>query len=274
MEIYVITLIFAAISYLVYKALIINVFKKLKVQLKEALIDGFMRNYHPAIEYSYHPEKQGVQQIIEDTGLIPDDFYQYKEEDVIKGEVKGMMFYLSEIHLLNKSNENNINDNTFRFKGLLFKVTIPGRMFPLTLIQSKMGLLDIRRYTNFERVPDYNFWYSSNSRSQFIKSASDLFPFFKYLIKQEGDVRIRTNGTEIIMMLSSKMKFLDNPTPSIGRSFFDKEYYRNIGKQINTLLFMMESFTEGLDKTDVEARLELKTLEFLKRTKEESYKGQ
>lgn len=265
MEIYVITLIFVVISYFIYKALIINPFSELKVQIKEALIDGFMRNYHPEVEYSYHPNKQGVEQILEDSGLIPNDFYQYNEEDVIKGETKGMMFYLSEVHLLKKSNNDN---STFKFKGLLFKVTIPGRMFPLTLIQSKMGLLDIRRYTSFEKESQFNFWFTSESRSQFIKSANDLFPFFKYLIKQQGDVRIKTNGTEILMMLSSDMKFLDDPAPSLGRSFFDKIYYRNIGKQINTLLFILESFAENIDKTEVENRLELKALEFLKLTED------
>ena len=61
--------------------------------------------------------------------------------------------------------------------------------------------------------------------------------------------------------MKTDMKFLNDPEFSVDRSLINKSYIENVGKQINSLLFIVEVFAFGYDSIEIIDRLELKTLE-------------
>ena len=50
----------------------------------------------------------------------------------------------------------------------------------------------------------------------------------------------------------------------LNQSFFNQEYNVELGRQLNTLLFIVESFANNLEKSEIVERLELKVLEKVK----------
>ncbi len=233
-------------------------FKELVNDVKSALLQSFMTSYHPDIDYRYFPEKRDVRDIVNRTRLVSAN--RYNEEDVIEGYMNDIEFYLSEIHLKRKSK----NSSYTVFKGLLFKLKIPGKTFPKSRIQSKPGLLK-RLFSGFVENTQYGFWYESNDVDCFYEEMEQLFPFISHLIAHQKDVRIQIEGDELTLLMGSDMKFLDDPKPSLKETFIKDEYFENIGKQLNSLLFIVESLANDLDKLEIEERLELKALEYVKR---------
>ncbi len=247
----------AAFSAMVYYFLISVPFGYLKSIVRAYLLQEFMSIYHPNISYRYQPEKNQVEHIIRTSKLVSCN--QYDEEDVIKGTANNINFYLSEINLKTSSGKS----TTTVFQGMLFKIKIPGRRFPSARIQSKPGLLK-KMFSNFVEKPLFGFWYDTNDREKFEQELGPFFPFIRHLIQQQRDIRISTEGNEITILMKSNMKFLDDPKPQLGRSFKDEAYYKKIGEQINSLLFIVEAFAGKLDKKEVIERLELKELEYRK----------
>lgn len=245
----------ALLAMLFYSLLI--PFDNLKNQVRKYLLQEFMKMYHPNIDYRYQPEKNQVTHIIDTSKLVSCD--EYEEEDVIKGSANKINFYLSEIKLSQRSEKS----STTVFQGILFKIRIPGRRFPPAQIQSKPGLLK-KIFSNFIEKPAFNFWYDTNDQESFSKELGSFFPFIRHLIQNQKDIRISTDGEEITILMKSDMKFLDDPKPSLNRTFKDENYYKKIGQQINSLLFIVEAFAGKLDKQEVLERLELKEIEYRK----------
>jgi len=250
------------ISGITYSTSVQSPFKKLHQELRGVLLDEFMKNHHPETEFSYYPTKQSSKEIIRSSGLISADFYN--EEDVIIGHTKQASFYLSEIKLENEtgSRKNKTRNRTTIFNGLLFRIKIKGKKFPDAQIESQHGFLK-KLFSSFIENKEFGFWYDTQNFKAFDEELKPLFPFIKYLIEKQGDVRIRTFKDEIILMIESDMKFLDEPNPKLGDSFLNKIYYETMGKQLNSLLFIIESFVNDLSTKEIEDRLELKALELV-----------
>lgn len=248
--------IFSAVFAMFFYSVLIP-FDELKVQVREYLLKEFMKIYHPNISYRYQSNENQVKDFIDSAKLISCN--DYEEEDVIRGKANNIDFYLSEIKLSQKNDKS----STTVFQGILFKIQIPGRRFPNAQIQSKPGLLK-KMFGNFSENRLFNFWYDTDDYEKFEKELGPFFPFIRHLILNQKDIRIRTKNNSITIMMKSDMKFLDDPKPSLDRSFKDEQYYQKIGQQINSLLFIVEAFAGKLDKQEVIERLELKELEYRK----------
>lgn len=232
-------------------------FDDLKFQVREYLLKEFMKIYHPNISYRYQSDENQVKDIVNNSKLISCN--EYEEEDVIRGKANKIKFYLSEIKLAQKGNKS----STTVFQGILFRIQIPGRRFPNAQIQSKPGLLN-KIFGGFTENRLFKFWYDTDDAEKFEKELGPFFPFIRHLILNQKDLRIRTKNNSITIMMKSDMKFLDDPKPSLNRSFKDEKYYQKIGQQINSLLFIVEAFAGKLDKKEVIERLELKEIEYRK----------
>lgn len=230
-------------------------FKKLRLQLKTLLLDQFMSTFHPDISYSYKPHSVKARDIIKRSGLY--SVNEYNEEDVIQGKMNGARFYLSEVIL----KRNNGKSKTTVFDGMLFHVRIPGKKFPLSKIKSNHGYLS-NLFSSYKELEGYGLYYNTTEKLSFVRELESLFPFLKHLSK-DGSVEVHTNGDTITMMMESDMKFLDDPTPIIEGSFINQQHYKKIGKQMNTLLYIVESLINNSTATEIEERLELKTLEMI-----------
>ena len=240
---------------MIYHFSIKQPFNHLKYKVREYLLQEFMNLYHPNISYDYQPEKDRVKEIIKSSQLVSCN--QYREEDVVTGTANNIDFYLSEVKLQRSSGKS----TTTVFEGILFKLKIPGRNFPTAQIQSKPGLLK-KMFSSFVEKPNFGFWFDTRDTQKFNEELGSFFPFIRHLIQQQKDIRIKTDGEEITILMKSNMKFLDDPKPGLSRSFKDETYYQKIGQQINSLLFIVEAFAGKLDKQDVIERLELKELEY------------
>lgn len=254
------TFIAAIISGITYSVKVGSPFKTLHQELRGILLDEFMQEHHPDIKFSYFPTKQSAKEIIRSSGLIRPDFYN--EEDVIIGTNDKASFYLSEIKLQKETGTRKNKRKTTIFKGLLFRIKFKNKNFPDAQIESQHGFLS-QLFSSFVENEEYGFWYDTNDQGAFHEELEPLFPFIKYLIERQGDIRIRTFRDEIILMIESDMMFLDDPAPSLNETFLNKEYYENMGKQLNSLLFIIESFVNDLSTKEIEDRLELKAIEII-----------
>jgi hypothetical protein len=255
------TVLAAVLAVVYYYNRIIWPFQRLVERFKSELIGEYMRSYHPKTTYQYQSDKKDVRSIIKKSNLISPNIYH--EEDVVTGKHKGTHYYLSEIDLKRKSNK-----STRRiFKGMMFKLTVPGRTFPRALIQSKVGLINKYLY-NFNIHTEYGFHYATRNEATFENELGRLFPFIQYLIKQKGDVRIETGGDEILILLKSKDNFLDNPEPKLKQTFLNQDNFTNLVRQMNTLLYIVEAFSTDSEPSTIDEELELKMLELVKMEKD------
>ena len=229
-------------------------FNELKEKVRKALVDEFMDIFHPNTSYRYYPGKKSVRDIVKKSGLIS-GVNRYREEDVIIGKHKGAHFYFSEIHLLKKSKKS----TSTKFRGILFRLQIPHKSFPKSKIQSRLGLLNMLM-GNSTHNKKYDVHISSEDLDQLEQDLEPLLPFISHLSKEQGDIRIKTHGDEIIIMMDSDMKFLDEPAQGVSKSFLKNEYKKNIARQMNTLLFIVDAFINNADTSEIEERFELKSL--------------
>lgn len=248
----------AVISMLMYASFIGNDFKKLKNNYKSILLDSFMTAYHPTIDFKYSARSAKGRSIIKASKLIK--FNRIKEEDVIRGKKGDADFYLSEVELIRGNGKNQRKV----FKGLLFKIKIPGKSFPFTRIQSEMGILE-NVFNDFKKHAPYGFWYETGDEECLEQELGALFPFISHLTKGYKKVRVSAFDDEITILLDTDMKFMDTPKPSLHRSFHDDTYFKNLGVQINSLLYIIEAFVNNLENSEIEETLELKRLELVER---------
>lgn len=229
-------------------------YNTLKVNVRKALVREFMSTYHPETEYKFFQHKKIVKEIVRQSGLVP-SANRYYEEDVISGTHKGAEFYFSEIQLKRKKDKS----SKTKFKGILFRIKIPGKSFPKSKIQSRQGLFS-SVFGNFIHNTEFDFFIESKNQARLEKELRPLFPFIAHLKARQGDVRISTAGDEIVLLMNSNMKLLDDPHQHIDQTFLLEEYKTKVARQLNTLLFIVDSFVNNADTSEIEERLELKTL--------------
>lgn len=248
------TIIAAIISSFIYKSSIGNDFDGLKSKVRKTLIKEFMTTYHPKTVYNYYPTIQKVREIVKRSKLIRgvDD---YDEEDIITGSHNGAYFYFSEIHLQQEDEDS----TTTLFKGILFKIKLPNRKFPNSKIQSRRGLFS-KIFGNFYHNEEFDVYINSEDPQVLEEEIRPLLPFISHLSKKQGDLRISTHGDEITIMMKSNMQFLDDPKQRVDETFLKEQYRDNVGRQLNTLLFIVDSFINNSDTSEIEERLELKTM--------------
>ena len=233
-------------------------YKNLQEEVRARLVRAFMTDYYPEVSFQFSHETRRVRTILEKSKLISADIYM--EEDVIEGTYKQSPFYISEVHLKNKGSKNNTHTI---FKGLLFQFRIPGRSFPRSRIQSKPDLLK-RWFGGFVKNPEYGFWTDSEDLEKLQNDTRSLAPFIRHLGNHQGDVRLHLEGDQVTILMESKMKFLDEPKPHIKETFLNNAYFESMGRQLHTLLFILDAFVDDLQTTDIEDRLELIAAEQLK----------
>lgn len=245
-----------------YSATITTPFNDIKANLKKAILQDLMATFHPDIEFTYSESEQDVRNITKNTGLV--NANRFEEEDVIQGIYGNTEFYISEIHLEKKKDKSRVTV----FDGLLFKIRLPNKSFPKARIQSKPGLMS-KIFGGYEKDPEYGFYYDTDDYARFRNSLGELFPFFRHLIHTNKDVRISVEGNEIVMFLNSDMKFLDDPEPRLKEPLLNNYYVENFTQQLNSLLFIVESLANDLNSQEIEERLELKAIEYVRNLEQE-----
>jgi len=245
----------------IYSAAIGAPFKKIKGRVKEAILVEFMKSFHPEMIYSYQQDGAIGKRIAKHVDLIT--FTSGHEEDVLVGKLLGANFYISELNLSKKSGKSLINV----FSGILFELTIPGKDFPDSEIRSgtDAGNTIGNLFGRVNYNDEYNFYYDTDDHEKFERELGPLFPFIQHLSRSNGGLKIKTEHNRIVIMMDSDMKFLDTPSFDLNKSFFNKEYNTELGKQLNTLLFIVESFSNNLEKSKIIERLKLKILETVDR---------
>jgi len=248
---------FSVISYWVYHLIFSAKKHNLQTDLKMSLLAEYMETHYPEIQYQYSSHPKHVDSIIDNTDLI--DPKVYNEEDVIMGTFKGLEFYISEVELNLEPGKDNYKD----FKGMLFKLKIPGKKYPRTKLKSQPGFFE-NFFGPFIDHTKYDFSYNTESEDAFHKELGPILPFINHLIKNQGDIRLQTQGDELVLLMGSEAKFLDPPEPNINQSFMHNRYFEGIGKQINSFLFIVESLANNLTENVIEEKLELKAIELVK----------
>lgn len=250
---------FGLVFAFIIHSLVISVpFARIKSKLKSALVNEFMLSYHPDIKFQYSTEKDRGKSIINNSKLIR--FSTSTEEDVLSGTLKNAQFYISEMRLETGSGD----DKKTVFKGIIFELNIPNKRFPLSEIQTNYNV-----WTNLigkhKEHKDYNIFYNTTDESAFEETLAPLLPFINHLRKENKSIRVRAEGNKLTIMLENKIRFMDEPSLSTSRSFINKEYNANLARQLNTFLFMVESFVDNLGESEIVEKLELKSLELMER---------
>lgn len=260
------------ISSIAYLTSIYSPFNTLANNSRIALLKHFMTSYYPNVKYRYSRRSRLGHRILKSVRLLSYDLIH--EEDVIEGMMDKAHFYISEIRLSKKKN----NSRSVIFEGMLFRLKIPGRNFPRTEIVNRVdygvewmnkmfyeGIGKIFSNTiHFKTDPSNTFMYKTKNEERFREELRQLIPFIEFLSSKKSSVRILAQGDEITMILADKVDFLDEPAFKLKQSFFNKEYNNNMGKQLNSLFYILETFIKNTDTSEIKEQLELKELELMK----------
>lgn len=260
------------ISIIAYATSIYSPFNSLADKSRVALLKHFMETYHPNVKYRYSRRSRLGHRILKSVRLLSYDLI--REEDVIEGMMDKAHFYISEIRLSKKKN----NSRSVIFEGMLFRLKIPGRNFPRTEIVNRVdygvawmnkmfyeGIGKIFSNTvHFKTDPSNTFMYKTKNEELFREELRQLIPFIEFLSSKKSSVRMLAQGDEITMILADKVDFLDEPAFKLKQSFFNKEYNNNMGKQLNSLFYILETFIKNTDSSEIKEQLELKELELMK----------
>jgi len=253
-----IILISVIISAMLYSWQIGKPYKKLLTKVKKATIQDIMELFHPDVVYTHSSRKQDLNRIADSTGFFRANHYH--EEDVLRGKYGEIDFYISEVKL---KRERRKKSTVTVFDGLLIKLNIPGKYFPHARIKSIPTNLFVNSlFDDYMISQEYGFFYDTDRKEKLDKELGDLYLFINYLISTNEDVRIKVKGNELILFLKSDMDFLDNPDANIKKPFADKQYVENFTKQINSALFLVETFANKLNSGEIEDRLELRLMEY------------
>lgn len=247
------------LSFMIYGLAITTPFLRITSKLKSALVEKFMLTYHPDIQFNYSTEKQHGKRLIEKSNLVR--FSTSTEEDVLSGKMKSTKFYISEMRLERGSGD----DKKVVFKGIIFEIDIKGKQFPHSEIHTNFEVWSNMTGKHKEHK-DYKVFYNTVNEQAFEETLVPLLPFISHLYKENKSIRVKASGSKLTIMLENKIRFMDEPKLSTSKSFINKEYNANLARQLNTFLFIVESFANDLRETEVVEKLELKALEILKHT--------
>jgi len=246
-----------ALAAILFQLFIASPFKKIKAKFKSTLLDEFMHEYHPKLNYHYSSGKKDVEYYVRNSNLISAS--KYKESDVIRGKLKNIQYYISDISLSKRSGKSERKV----FGGILFHLTVPGKNYPSTKIKAYNSVKD-RLFTSYSPDAETGLYYETVSETEFRKELAPIIPFISYLKQRHGNIMVNAHENELTILLGTGMNIMDEPVAAIDDSFLDQAFYEGMGRQINTLLYMVESFADDLAPSEIQKTLELKSLETLK----------
>lgn len=233
---------------LLYYLNILIPFKKLLSKVKAALLEDIMFQLHPDLEYEYFPESLDGEYIANKSEFF--DFSSAVEEDVVKGKLNDTYYYISDLFLTRGSGKNRRN----LFKGLLMKLNIGESDFPLSFIDTDGN----RNRFDFNRLDkDTGIHYKSEDEKAFLSKLKKLFPFIKSIRNQSNRILVKAYGNEIIILIDTKLNFLDLPAFTRKQSLRNPIFAKNLSKHLNTMLYMVEALSQNHEESEIEKKLEL-----------------
>jgi len=230
--------------------------------LKEArvsILKYFMSEFHPNISFDYGERNFLVSGYLESKNItgLP------RMTDEIQFQNGDTEIYLAEINLAHS-----IDSIGRYFKGLFLKIKLENHHFPNGEIRSrKYVAIDKRKkqvdWVKFKKFEESKLSYLTNDEEKFLEEVTPVLPILEHLFSKIKGIRVFFENNEISILLETDMKLFSDNELELGKSFLDEKYYQDLSKKINTFLFIAESLTKDLEKSEVEDRLELKVLSML-----------
>ena len=243
-----------ALALIVYYNVISIPFRKVKHSFKEHQLSLLMQTYYPELRYQYFPKGKKAKQIINDSKLITANGFD--EEDVIQGDYNGKNFYFSEV----KATQTTGNSQVVKFDGSIIKINIPNAHYPTTILKSTQSFWE-NLFNKSNKVDGYELYYETENESIFKNTFKDLFPFIHHMSKNNKKVLIKAEkDTILVMMHNNKTDFLDSPSLDTHNDFEEKAFNLEALRQLNSLVYIVETFGEGCSSLELEEKLELLTL--------------
>ena len=225
-------------------------FRKLKEKFKTMVLKEYMDIFHPKMNFSYSQKSVHAYNIIKNSDLI--SVSDYGEEDVIQGQQENLKFYISEVELGNTDSEGN---KSIKFRGMLFHLIFENKTFPKSAIQSNLDWFT-SWFSNYTKNKEYDFHYYTDDDALFQKELKYIFPFIKYYVQRNSDLRLSAKKNRITLLLKTNMRFLDSPKFSLDKPLFSEKYLEVMTMQLNTLFYIIEAFANNLEKKEIEKRIE------------------
>ena len=241
------TIIFA---YWIHNMVIAIPFRDLTEQFKAMVLKEYFNIFHPKMKYSYSQEAVRGLDIIKDATLAAVD--ECYEEDVIEGQKNNLEFYISEIQVGGSDSERKFS---FGFNGMLFHLKFKDRFFPKSVILSNVSLFT-SWFSKYRKNKEFDFHYYSENEELFQKELKYIFPFIQYYKRFNSEIRLYASNNELTLLCSTNMNFLDAPGFSLKKPLFSEKYLEVMTMQLNTLFYIIEAFSENLEKTEIEERIE------------------
>ncbi len=216
-------------SYTIHTDTISKKFTALANEVKSKLLEALIHEYHPEINHLFKTSPSRGYKHFE---RIKSGTLQFMdEEDVIVGELKNTKFYLSEIKLM---------DDKEIFSGILFHFELDKLCFPSSSIWGTS--IDVSERKDVRSFKNYPLNFTTKDINIFEQSIGLFLGLIAHLSKRSGKLRMQLDGNKITIVLPTKMKFLDTPAFELKRKFNHKKYFEVLGKQVNSLFYILEAF--------------------------------
>lgn len=232
--------------------------EQLKTKFFNFLLKDFMSKYHPKIKAEYISNNKFKTSKLNDlfSGM---DFYNFESYK---------LSYDNIIIEFSESDIKNPYESKTTFKGNTILINLIDGRFPQTVIESKAheihtGLFNDSR-KEFQNIKNTRLRYVTSNPTLFEEKILPLIPLFDELSEKLGGIKIVFLTKRVIIFVKGSTLSLDNPKLSSEDSFHNKSIAENLARKINTILFIADSFNDGVERTEVEERLELKMLEYIK----------
>jgi len=227
-------------------------------EAKGAILKHFISEFLPEINCTY---KRGIvypyleQKIYVGFVDLEDDMkFQFDDTEIVLAELKlsHTLDYLGSMY----------------FKGLFLNIKLDRENFPKGEIKSDMHVasdqyIQRHEWQYFKKFDGSKLSFHSDDEEKFLKEIAPILPIIEHLSSKMKGIRVIIEKDELSIFMETDMKLLNEPNLKLTQSFYNKEYNLNLAKKINTFLFIAESLTKNLKKSEVEERLELKVLSML-----------
>lgn len=224
-------------------------------EAKYSVFKYFMSEFHPEIDWKYGKKEGPLYKFLKPK--FPDGFMWILDEIKFENEQ-------SEISLAGLELSKRFSGPKY-FRGLILRIKLDEENFPIGEIKSRkkvaLGLgLEKKEWKFFKKFQGSDLSYFSSSEEEFLEGITPILPIIEHLSSKAKGIRVILDKNEISIFLETDKKFLDETPLKLEESFKNEKYYLNLAKKINTFLFIVESLTKNLEKSEVEERLELKVL--------------
>ena len=231
----------------------------LKEEYNKELLKNFLDEYHPNVKWNFNHRLNLWRT------LFRNEYEDFKVKHIETYDLqqKNVKVTSSRIYLKHKSIDNLIKN----YQVLHFK--LKGKNYPKTVFNKnkELGLLnkftEKHNYSNFKEVPDSKLLYATEDLYKFEKEIQPILSLLSHLSLKVKTFYVKMEGDQIFMIFDKPIFTLDAHTTNIKDTFLDKKYAEDLGKKINTLLILADSFDNQLEKTETEERLELKMLDII-----------